>query len=686
MTPPSDKTGQGLSLSTQLSVLLVILAALTFVSSVLVSTSNMRSYLDSQLAQSAQDTANSLGLSISPYVSTDDLTVADTMISAIFDSGAYLKMTYTDMAQKVHFDRQYEVQSDSVPSWFIRMFPLEPPIMQSEVNDGWRIAGVLQVQAHPNYAYLSLWRHMQAVFWNSLLICLLALAAVHALLWFVLKPLKDIEKQAKNLADKKFELLDYIPLTTELRTVVLALNHMVSNVKRNFSEMTARAEQLNQQVYLDALTGLPNRKAFMQSFGSAFEARATDANQPYLTLVALTSLKEINDREGYSAGDQYVEKAAQLLAQQARTFELAQVFRISGSEFAVLTYFGEGSAASFALQLRQTFEIANSSAYEKGFASVVITALSPEEELSQTLARLDALQARQLNSPTPSLSGAASQVINPLSRSHWQEILHEFTRSVVSDTAAGFSDTTLQVSAEMAAMFSLEIQPVFSGSRVVYIETFVRFNARGEQLASADVFAMAERLGVSLLLDKALVTYILRQLVGNQSYSFAINLSKSALHDPQFTRWLCMTLEANKSLLPRIVFEVNEQATLGAIASANQFFTALKAVGAAITIERFGASFSSFRYLQGLNVDFIKIDGSYIHALESADSRFFVETMTQICHGIGIKVIAAQVETPQQVEHCQAMHLDGLQGKVLFEPTIFSSAMQKSAAFSPKVS
>lgn len=146
MTPVTEKPGRGLSLSTQLSVLLIILAGLTFVSSVLVSTSNMRSYLDTQLAQSAQDTANSLGLSISPYVSGDDLTVVDTMISAIFDSGAYLKMTYTDKAQKVQFDRQHDVQSDAVPAWFIRLFPLAPPVMQTEVNDGWRIAGVLQVQ------------------------------------------------------------------------------------------------------------------------------------------------------------------------------------------------------------------------------------------------------------------------------------------------------------------------------------------------------------------------------------------------------------------------------------------------------------------------------------------------------------------------------------------------------------
>ncbi len=89
MSAAVDTTGRGVSLSSQLSLLLLVLAALTFVSSVLVSTHNMRGYLDAQLAQSAQDTANSLGLSISPYVGGDDLTVADTMETAIFDFGAY---------------------------------------------------------------------------------------------------------------------------------------------------------------------------------------------------------------------------------------------------------------------------------------------------------------------------------------------------------------------------------------------------------------------------------------------------------------------------------------------------------------------------------------------------------------------------------------------------------------------
>ncbi len=354
----SPAPGRGISLNLQLSVLLVLLALLTFVSSVLVSTSNMRSYLDTQLSQSAKDTANSLGLSISPYVGGADITVAETMVSAIFDSGAYLKMKYTDTKQQVVFDRTSRLELDEVPAWFIRWFHLDPPVMTSEVNDGWRIPGTLQVQAHPGYAYQSLWRHTKAVFWNSLLICLLALVAVHVLLLVVLKPLKDIEKQAQHLAEKRFELLDYMPMTTELQAVVRALNRMVAHVRRNFDEMNDRAEQLNQQVYLDPLTTLPNRRALMQSFTALNQLSGNEDDQHYMMLVALSSLKHVNDQQGYAAGDLYVQKAADLLLHHVRGQDSAQLFRISGSEFAVLLRAGQSSADDFRHGLQQTFEIA----------------------------------------------------------------------------------------------------------------------------------------------------------------------------------------------------------------------------------------------------------------------------------------------------------------------------------------
>lgn len=673
--PVDDKTS-GISLSTQLSVLLMFLAFLTFAATVLVSAGNMRDYLNAQLSRAAQDTANSLGLSISPYISGDDQTMADTMVSAIFDSGYYLSIKFVDAKNQTKFERRNPVQSEDVPSWFIHLFSLEPPVMSSEVNDGWKIAGTLSVQSHPGYAYRSLWQHTKGVFWTSLLLCGVALLAVHALLLVVLKPLKDIEKQAQQLAEKRFEFLNHMPMTKELRTVVRALNNMVGNVKRSFIELTDRAEQLNQQVYVDSLTGLPNRRALVQSFTALADEPELDGNSVYLGLVALRSLKYVNDQQGYSAGDAYVEKAASILNAQIAHLQQGQIFRISGSEFVLLARLGHTSAQQFDLTLRQALEIASSEHYPDGFASLALQQWQPGDELSTALMKLDSQSMRQQFQSTP--TAQLEPVVIAKSRSDWQEILHNFTRTVVSDTSAGFADTSLEMSKDSHNMFRLEVQPVYQADQVLYLETFVKFRADGEELASSDVFAMAERLGVSLLLDKALVTFILGQLKGQKAYKFGINLSKSAVHDNQFRRWLANAIRAHQADLPQLVFEVNEQAILGALASATEFFNGIKQLGAQSTIERFGASFTSFRYLQGLNVDYIKIDGSYIRALEQKDTRFFVETMTQICHGIGIRVIAAHIENQQIAAVCREIHVDAMQGHGLYSPIPFFNIEQKS--------
>ena len=667
-TPAKYKT-PGIALSTQLSMLLIVLALATFFTSVVVSTSNMRGYLDTQLSSTAQDTAYSLGLSIAPYVSGDDAAMADTMVSAIFDSGYYLQIKYTTVKKQVMFDRQNPLTVEGVPNWFVAMFSLAPPVMTTEVNDGWRIAGELSVQSHPGVAYLSLWQHTKGVFWTSLILCLLALLAVHILLLFVLKPLKDIEHQALLLSQKRFEFLDYLPLTKELRAVVYALNNMVSNVKRSFAESAERAEQLNQQVFIDALTGLPNRRALHQSFVS-LERQSTDASSPiYIGLVTLGSLKYINDHVNYSVGDQYVLKAAGVLQAQVKNLHFAQLFRIAGGDFVILAELGQASATSLAEALQQAFEIANSDSYPHGFATFALLPVRATDDLGTALSRLDAKLAKASQHHTQH----ATDETSTKKRSDWQDILAQFTRTVVADTAAGALNTEVHLSADMAQMFALEVQPVYQGDEILYVETFVKFSADGEQLASSDVFAMAERLGVSLLLDKALVTFILSRLLGQKQQRFAINLSKSAMHDEQFIRWLTNTVKANQANLPELVIEVNEQAILGAVGSAADFFKAMHQIGVGITIERFGASFTSFKYLQGLNIKYIKIDGSYIRALETDEtSKFFVQTMTQICHGIGICVIASHVESLQTSEICQQLHIDAVQGHGMHRPVNFS--------------
>ena len=73
-----------------------------------------------------------------------------------------------------------------------------------------------------------------------------------------------------------------------------------------------------------------------------------------------------------------------------------------------------------------------------------------------------------------------------------------------------------------------------------------------------------------------------------------------------------------------------------------------------------------------MNIDYIKVNDSYIRALQQADTRFFVETMTHICHGIDIQVIAPHVEDLDISDICLSIHIDALQRRGLHAPINFS--------------
>jgi hypothetical protein len=80
----------------QLYLLIGCLSIFSFITAVYNNVSNMRSYLNEQLSSHVQGAAHSLGLSISPYINEEDLVIAQTMTNAIFDSGYYQHISFTD--------------------------------------------------------------------------------------------------------------------------------------------------------------------------------------------------------------------------------------------------------------------------------------------------------------------------------------------------------------------------------------------------------------------------------------------------------------------------------------------------------------------------------------------------------------------------------------------------------------
>jgi EAL domain-containing protein (putative c-di-GMP-specific phosphodiesterase class I)/GGDEF domain-containing protein len=651
----------GISLRTQLYSLVIGIALITFIGASWVSVDTTRTYLNEQMKSHAQDAATSVGLSISPYMDGENLMIVETMIVAIFDSGYYQKVSLTDVDDKVIMSRENNRVIDGVPSWFINLFELTPPIMSSEVSNGWNIAGVISFQSHVGSSYLKLWQHALNNFYSSLLIALFSFLVAHLILRSVLNPLSQVETQANSVSKKDFIFIKKLPMTRELKTVINAMNIMVSNIQASFDLASKQANKLTKELYIDELTQLGNRRAFQSQFKIALNDMESN-DYATLGLVQLHSLQAINTELGYKAGDDYVCQAAQLITKKLHPFTGAKLYRVNGGSFFFTINSVDDEVLTFCEQINKEFSILNSHYYDEGFGKLVATTYNNSEVLSELLAKLDTLLTQE-NSATSS-----GEVYND-NNAQTSHGLHQWSKIIDSLVKTNHIEFTFQpVISTSSSLLNSDIvaNNLTNDEGVLYYELFTKFLNNNEVVANNQLYSMAERTNKSQELDKLVLNKLASLTNFSLDSKIAINLTHQSLHSHEFRRWLAEFIDEHKDNLPRLVFEVNEEAILAGIDSSINFIQTVKSLGIEICIDRFGASFTSFKYLKGLDVDYLKIDGAYVNELElHIENKHFIQAVTQIGHGVGIKILTSHVESMETKQLLSELACDGLQGNYI---------------------
>ncbi|WP_417760632.1 EAL domain-containing protein [Shewanella sp.] len=646
MTSTSKGFMPGISLRFQLHLLIILVALLTFTSSLYLSIQSTQQYLNTQMQSHAQDTATSLGLSISSYLDDPNLVVAKTMVSAIFDSGYYEEIMFTDTKGDVKIHKTNPVEFDEVPHWFVSMFPLTPPSRSTEVNSGWGDGGVLSVQSNPGFAYKALWRTAKRNFLGIAGITLLSLVLIQLITIAVLKPLQKIEHLANEVGKKNFIKLEQLPFTTDLRAVVNAMNTMVANIQRSFASLTKQADELKRKAFQDHLTGLGNRRLMEQRFAAAQQGIVNNETKMHIGLLSLHSLAEVNHQQGYAEADRYILRAVNELTIALANTD-SEVFRINGSDIVFLSHAHEKNLQRALDSFNEQIKLLNNQHYQNGFGSVVMMPVDADTPLPHYLSALDQANIQRKQQPNLPVMVSDDQREKPEGRMAWNQLIQQ-----ILDTEE----------------FELWAQPVVSNDNaILYIETFVRFKYQQQPLATAETYAMAEEQGLALQLDMKVIRFILQQIIQRPEYPYAINLSLGAVSNKIFGQWLDAQLQALDKH-GSIIFELSEHSILKAPEESKALFELIKRNGCQICIERFGASLSTFKYLQGLDVDYVKVDGSYSLAIDSADNLFFIKTLCQICHGLGIPVIAPHIESKEILRNCQSTGVDAVQGNWLSVP------------------
>ncbi|MDD3617985.1 MAG: EAL domain-containing protein [Desulfobulbaceae bacterium] len=648
-----------MTLYRQLLIFTLVLFIVLFTGTWLAKLKTTRMFLIDQLESHAQDTATSLGLSISPYMAENDLTAVETMFNAVFDRGYYRAIQFINIEDKVVLERILPVRIEGIPEWFIHFVPLEAPRASAMVMAGWRQAGQVIVESHPGYAYKTLWETVvSTTLWYGIMG--LAVITVGGMgLQFLLRPLRRVEHQADALCRRQYEIQENLPRTRELRTVVEAMNRMTYKIKEMFDEQARVAERLRKNAYSDSLTGLGNRRYLESQVAARLERDKGGAKGTFL-LLQINDLQELNRQKGFQAGDDLLQRVAGRLRDLTQLVPHGALARLSGGDFGIFLpdagledgrLIAQDLAREFAQLAVEQLTLTNNVGHVGGVT------YDRKTDFGQLLSGADtALRAAQQSGTNAwqidSLAGENDAAVRGQGR--WKALLD-------------------QVLAEKNILLFVQ-KTVRSDDydTILHYEVFSRIREESGGLLRAGMFIpLAERLGLVSALDRIVLEKAMQidaaKLGADQ---LAVNISASSLKDPAFRDWVLQSLRTLPATAPKLRFEFVEYSAVQLLDTVRDFGAQIQQLGHGYGLDHFGHGFSNFGYLQSLRPDYVKIDRAYINEMtgRDTDSHFFVDSLTSVAHSLDILVIAEGVENEEQAALLRGLNLDGIQGHFIGQP------------------
>jgi len=644
-----------MSLFKQLLIAICLFLVVAFTGSFMVSLESSRTQYVNQLRSHAQDAATALALSLTPNI--DDPAMVELLVSSIFDSGYYASIRVVDLkTDQTIVERSGIPAVTNVPDWFVKLIGLEPAGGDALVSRGWEQAARVEVVSHPMFALAKLWQSaLGSLGW--LLVCGAVSAVLGALLLRrQLRPLDYMVKQSHAIARREFLSLPDLPRTPELRRVVLAMNQMVEKLKALFQEQAERSEKLRTESYQDNLTGLANRRYFEMQL-NARVSNPEQASSGYLLLLRVKDLAGLNQRLGGQRTDELLKAVGQQLSRECAKYPETQnlVTRIRGGEFAVLA---PGLTREEALQLAQNLDSALGSLHATGATDVAAVAsigVAP-------FAHGDSPQA-VLSLGDQALAQAEGQ-----GEQNWACLDQSLVADVGDDHHAWHR---LLDQALNQRRFELFFQPVVAAQDtqlVLHYKVLSRLlDEQGQTIPAGRFLPWLERFGWTARLDRLMLERVLEQMAGHEE-SLALNLSSATLADPQALNKVFEILRSHSNLGPRLTLEIGEE-QLPEQAVLEQLTRRLRELGFSLSLQRFGGRFSMIGNLARLGLAYLKIDGSYIRAIDQeSDKRLFIEAIQRAAHSIDLPLIAERVETEGELSVIREMGLYGVQGQLFGEP------------------
>ena len=405
----------------------------------------------------------------------------------------------------------------------------------------------------------------------------------------------------------------------------------------------------------DSLTGLLNKDAFMRNLAEYARSLRKNDNPLAFFFVNLDGLRYVNNTYGQHEGDRVLQHVAAILKQSVRPTDI--VARYGGDVFAIaLTGIDPDYVEAKAQAISSNIEQAKVMLGNREHSLTVTIGVA----LGYALMEIEAL----VNNADLALLLAKENGRNQVYLYHDEDETHR------QEFGTLFINLEILKQALKESRFSMHYQPIvhLQEGAPHHYEALIRLRDEAGNVLPPDVFIkVAEKFGLATKIDCMVVTACIRKLAelahAGNSAGLAINLSGKSVGNIELLALIKSELEKTGVDPTRIIFEITETAVFHNLELVQQFVREAKQLGCRFALDDFGVGFSSFYYIKQLDIDYLKIDGSFIRNLrDSANDRVFVQAMVEISRVYGMKVIAEWVENLETMSLLKDMGVNYGQG------------------------
>lgn len=421
----------------------------------------------------------------------------------------------------------------------------------------------------------------------------------------------------------------------------------------NNQELEAKIQEISQT---DMATGLFNRRHFQEQLDLAYK-KAMEAKQSSTVMyVRIQAFDELRVTYGIAGGEVVQRELAELLKQSEKDGVMAKV---ADDVFAILVPSSEWQEVQ-----------------ERGLALV--------EKTKDLLVELEGKTIRlNINVGLALLDDKCSDANEAMGHAHQaaeragksEQKVQFFDKSdlrnISDDNLVGRINLALENNA-----FNLMFQPIISlrGDSQEHYEAFVRMkDSQGQDVAPKDFIAAAQAANLSGKIDRWVVAKTVAELAEQRkkgsNTQVVINLTPSSISDPAFLPWVNSQLKNHKLRGDCLVFQIREKDAQAYLKAAKAFSKGLSVLKCKLSISQFGRSEQDFDLNRHLDIEYIKVHGSFVEAVEEEGGAERLEALVSQIHELDVLSVAPQVDNASIMSILWQAGVNYIQGQLLQEPT-----------------